>query len=166
MGLDSLVEAAKLLREQELRFRVIIGGSGSAEESLRRQILGEGLQDLVLLAGRISDEHLPLCFAAADCFVLPTRALECFGLIVLESFACGTPVIGTPVGAIPELVSKQGAGWLAADASGRAIADRMAAFLRQDLRWDRASLRRFAEPWAADRRLDQMHQLLLPATAS
>ena len=41
---------------------------------------------------------------AADFFVLPTRELEGFGLVILESMACGTPVLGTPVGAIPELI--------------------------------------------------------------
>ena len=162
MGLDLLVEAARILREQRHRFRIIIGGSGSAEESLRGQIASANLQNHVFLIGRIADGQLPLCFAAADCFVLPTRALECFGLIVLESFATGTPVIATPVGAIPELVSQQGDNWLAADATAPAIADRIACFLRRELAWERDSLRQIAEDYSAEKGMQRMCELLLP----
>ena len=163
MGLDLLVEAGQILREKGQQFRIIIGGSGSAEESLRRQIAGLNLQDYVFLIGRIADGQLPLCFAAADCFVLPTRALECFGLIVLEAFASGTPVIGTPVGAIPELVSQQGDGWLAADATGPALAERMAGFLQRESPWERDTLRNIAEDFSAEKGMERMHRLLLPA---
>jgi len=162
MGLDLLVEAAQILRKRGQEFRIIIGGSGSAEESLRGQIASLNLQDSVFLVGRISEDQLPLCFAAADCFVLPTRALECFGLIVLESFATGTPVIATPGGAIPELVSQQGDGWLAAEASAAAIADRMTSFLRRESLWKRDSLRHVAEDYSVEKGLERMHGLLLP----
>jgi len=162
MGLDLLVEAAQILRKRGQEFRIIIGGSGSAEESLHGQIASLNLQDHVFLVGRISEDQLPLCFAAADCFVLPTRALECFGLIVLESFATGTPVIATPVGAIPELVSQQGDGWLAAEASAAAIADRMTSFLRRESLWKRDSLRHVAEDYSVEKGLERMHGLLLP----
>ena len=91
----------------------------------------------IFLLGKISEHELPLTYAAADCFVLPTRALECFGLIVLEAFACNTPVIATPVGAIPELMGKYAnQGWLCADISAPAIAERMKAFLKGELNTD------------------------------
>jgi glycosyltransferase involved in cell wall biosynthesis len=47
---------------------------------------------------------LPLCYRAANFSVVPTIALEGFGLIVVESLAAGTPVLGTPVGGIPEIL--------------------------------------------------------------
>ncbi len=54
--------------------------------------------------GFIEDSELPLYYQASDAFVLPTRELEGFGLVAVEALACGTPVLGTPVGAIPELL--------------------------------------------------------------
>src|SRR5207249_11624167 len=55
--------------------------------------------------GFIPDETLPSYYHAADVFVLPTRELEGFGLVTVEALACGTPVLGTPVGATPEVLS-------------------------------------------------------------
>jgi glycosyltransferase involved in cell wall biosynthesis len=63
-----------------------------------------GIADNVWFLGRVSDETLRRCYEAADLFVLPTIALECFGLIVLEAFAYGLPVISTDAAALPELM--------------------------------------------------------------
>ena len=48
---------------------------------------------------------MPLCYRAANFSVVPTVALEGFGLIVVESLAAGTPVLGTPIGGIPEILN-------------------------------------------------------------
>jgi glycosyltransferase involved in cell wall biosynthesis len=101
MGLDTLIEAAALVRDRGHNFRVLIGGSGSLRESLTGLIRERRLTDRISLLGRVPEADLPACYAAADCFVLPTRALECFGLIVLEAFAAGTPVIASNAAAIP-----------------------------------------------------------------
>lgn len=161
MGLGQLIDAARILSEQPFRFRVLIGGTGSLEQELGQRIRDAGLEDTVYLLGRVSDHDLPLCFAAADCFVLPTRALECFGLIILEAYASGTPVIATPVGAIPELVAKQGAQWLTSGTEAGHVAERMAAFLRGDLRSNPAGLRAFAEGWGAEAGLRSHAEVVL-----
>lgn len=162
MGLDQLVRAAAILRAQGFDFCVLIGGGGSLRNTLQRQIQESGLHGIVHLLGRVSEEQLPLCYAAADCFVLPTRALECFGLIVLEAYASGTPVIGTPVGAIPELVTQQGDGWLTRGTDAQDIADRMAAFLRGELHFNRSKQRAIAEQYRAEVGLRRMADVVLP----
>jgi hypothetical protein len=65
------------------------------------------------------------------------------------------------VGAIPELVSEQGSGWLTKGTSGQEIAERMAAFLRGELSADRGQLRALAERWDAERGLENLSQILL-----
>lgn len=133
MGLDTLVESSRILRQRGFEFRVLIGGSGSLKETLRAQISESGLENEVFLLGRLSEQQLPLAYASADCFVLPTRALECFGLIVLEAFACNTPVIAANVAAIPELAEQQGTGWMFDPGNAEQLADRMQAFLEKRL---------------------------------
>ncbi len=54
--------------------------------------------------GRISDRDLSLAYQAADVFLLPTRDLECFGLIILEALSYGCPLIATDAGALPEIL--------------------------------------------------------------
>lgn len=134
MGLDTLIEAAARVRDCGLPIRVLIGGGGSLKGALEQLVRDHRLTDCVHLIGRVSESDLPACYAAADCFVLPTRALECFGLIVLESFAAGTPVIASRAAAIPELADRQGPGWDFEPGDVQGLAGRMEAFARGELR--------------------------------
>ncbi len=104
MGIPNLVDAAAILKTTVPNLRVVIGGRGPLKEELEAQIIRLGLQGKVELVGFIPDEELADRYRAADLFVLPTQALEGFGLVILESFGCGTPVVGTPVGAIPDVL--------------------------------------------------------------
>ena len=63
-----------------------------------------GLEGRVELVGHVSDSELALWHRAADVFVLPTVAYVGFGLVTAEALASGTPVVGTRVGATPELL--------------------------------------------------------------
>jgi glycosyltransferase involved in cell wall biosynthesis len=64
-----------------------------------------GLQNHVRFLGFVADEMLPHLYRAADLSVVPTRALEGFGLVAAESIAAGTPALVTPIGGLPEVVS-------------------------------------------------------------
>lgn len=134
MGLDTLIEAAARVRDRGLSLRVLIGGGGALKASLEQLVRDRNLTDCVHLIGRVSESDLPACYAAADCFVLPTRALECFGLIVLEAFAAGTPVIASRAAAIPELADRQGPGWDFEPGDVDGLARRLEAFARGELR--------------------------------
>lgn len=102
MGLENLLEAVGLL-EDVPDLRVVIAGSGRGLDlvQLRARL---GLEATVDLLGRVSEEDLLLWYRAADLFVLPTVAYEGFGLATAEALASGTPVVGTEVGATPELL--------------------------------------------------------------
>lgn len=133
MGLDTLIHACQQLVAEGLEFRVLIGGGGSMKAELRQMIEHLQLNDYVRLLGRLPEEQLSAAYAAADCFVLPTRALECFGLIVLEAFACNTPVIASAVAAIPELAERQGNEWMFTPGDPDELADRLKRFVTGQL---------------------------------
>jgi glycosyltransferase involved in cell wall biosynthesis len=154
MGLDTLVEAAAIVARRGKSFRLLIGGGGSQREALERAVMERGLQNHVFFLGRVPEESLAPGYSAADCFVLPTRALECFGLIVLEAWATATPVIASRVAAIPELVEQQGADWLFTVDRTEELADRMERFMDGRLFAGR-DVRELSEPYSRRRVLDQ-----------
>jgi len=104
MGLEDAITAAGEVQQQVKNVLVIIAGTGPLANSLQAQISAAGLDQTVRLVGFMPDSILPLAYRAADITVVPSVALEGFGLIVAESLAAGTPVLLTPVGGLPETV--------------------------------------------------------------
>lgn len=104
MGLENLIDAIDTVRATLPDVQLMIAGKGPIADELNAQIRERGLDDHVRLLGFVSDEHLPLAYRAADVSIVPTIALEGFGLITLESMASGTPVLVTPIGGLPEAV--------------------------------------------------------------
>ncbi len=104
MGLDILIRAMATLRLSIPGVLLLIGGEGSLRRPLESLAASLDLQDCVRFLGFVPEERLPLLYQAADVFVLPTRELEGFGLATVEALACGTPVLGTAVGATPEIL--------------------------------------------------------------
>jgi glycosyltransferase involved in cell wall biosynthesis len=121
MGVDTLIWAVGAVREA-LPLMLVIGGQGALRAELEARVHREGLADHVSFVGHIPEPDLPRYYQAADCFVLPTRALEGFGLVTVEALACGTPVLGTPVGATPEILTPLAAELLTEDASAESLA--------------------------------------------
>jgi len=123
MGLDNLLKSIKILKEKIAKIHLTLGGEGPEKENLNKLIKRFGLMDNVTMTGFIPAEQLPKFYAAADLFILPTRELEGFGLVTPESMACGTPVVGTPVGGTKEILSNFDYNFLCRESSPAAIAD-------------------------------------------
>lgn len=135
MGLDSLIVAFKDVVKKFPHAYLVIAGSGFLENKLR--VLAERL-DLtprVNFAGRLTEEALRNYYQLADLFILPTRCLEGFGLVTLEAMASGLPVLGTPVGATPEILSRFDASFLFAGTDPCAIAGKICGFLDSKPDW-------------------------------
>ena len=104
MGLENLVEAVAEVKRHIPEVLVLIAGKGPIHQGLEKLIAERDVSENVRLLGFVPDEQLPLAYRAADFTLVPTIALEGFGLITLESLASGTPVLVTPVGGLPETV--------------------------------------------------------------
>ncbi|NOK79103.1 MAG: glycosyltransferase family 1 protein [Chloroflexi bacterium AL-N5] len=102
MGLDNLVEAMHKVVQEHPDILLLIAGKGDQQAILTAQISALGLDKNITLLGYLSDQELALAYRAATFSVIPTATLEGFGLVVLESLAAGTPMMGTPIGGIPE----------------------------------------------------------------
>ncbi len=123
MGIENLLSAMRIVIQTYPDVLLIVGGTGYLEAELRQIIKQYNLEKNVELKGFILEELLPTYYQAVNLFVLPTLAYEGFGLVTIESLACGTPVVATPVGASPEILNKLGKNFLFKDSTPEAIAE-------------------------------------------
>jgi glycosyltransferase involved in cell wall biosynthesis len=130
MGLETLMDAAKLVVKQCPDVLVLLGGTGPIADKLQTRIVELGLADNVRRLGRIEDADLPLAYRAADMTVVTSQSLEGFGLITLESLASGTPVYVTPIGGLPEIIEPFAPQCIFSDTGAEEIANVLKAALR------------------------------------
>ncbi len=145
MGLDRLISAMAEVVRAEPDALLMIGGRGHAGEALRAQAETLGLGRHVRFLGFVPDEDLPFAYRAAEANVVPSVALEGFGLTTVEALASGTPSLVTPVGGLPEVVSDLSPELVFGSAAAGDIADRLTAVLRGTVRLpDEAACRGYA----------------------
>jgi len=123
MGIENLLKSIRILKRGPDEIHLILGGEGIEMRNLKRLIKEYGLLNDVTMAGFIPPDILSEYYGAADFFVLPTRSLEGFGLVTPESMACGTPVLGTPVGGTREILSGFDSRFLFRDTSPESMSE-------------------------------------------
>jgi glycosyltransferase involved in cell wall biosynthesis len=105
MGLENLITGIAEVARKIPDILLIIGGSGPLQSELEQRIKEQDLTKRIKLLGNVPDADLSLLYRAADISIVPSLSLEGFGLTALEALACGTPVLVTPVGGLPEVVA-------------------------------------------------------------
>ena len=112
-GINYLIEAADILRDELQGYKILVAGEGDAEyvASLKQQIMDKGLQDIIQLIGGVYGDKKWELFQTSDFFVLPTHS-ENFGLAIAESLASGTPVITTVGTPWNDLNSSNSGAWI------------------------------------------------------
>ena len=142
-GQEDLIRALQAVRDRPLL--VLVGapadGTGCAGrlEALARRC---GLDGQVRLAGAVGRKSVADYYNAADASVLPSRAEGCPN-VVLESLACGTPVVATGVGAVLDLLRSEAAGLIVTPGDTAALARAITEALHR--RWSRAAIRSAVE---------------------
>jgi D-inositol-3-phosphate glycosyltransferase len=124
-GIDRLLEAMAYLKHLKRMRLVIIGGDGPDTpeyQNLQQLSARFGVQESVSFVGRIAQKNLPPYYSAADALVIPSY-YESFGLVGLESLACGTPVVATRVGAMARILKDGKTGLVVTDPTPRSLAN-------------------------------------------
>jgi glycosyltransferase involved in cell wall biosynthesis len=91
-GYDLILEALPSIISTQPNVKYIAVGTGNDHLRFQDKISKLGLERHVIVAGRVSDEELPLYYQTCDLFVMPSMG-EGFGIVFLEALACGKPVI-------------------------------------------------------------------------
>ncbi|HEY9598248.1 MAG TPA: glycosyltransferase family 4 protein, partial [Cyanophyceae cyanobacterium] len=133
MGIDILLTALAKIKPKVPDVWLAVAGKGKLRDSLEQQATELGLNNHVKFLGYLPDEQLPVAYQAADLTVVPSQSLEGFGLIILESLACGTPVLCTPVGGMPEILEPFSPELITDSTNEDAIALKLEALLKGEL---------------------------------
>lgn len=126
-GIPHLLEACRLLSDQDVDFRCDIIGSGPLLPAIRRTIARHRLDDRVRLHGAMPQRKVTAAVRQADIFVLPSVVasngqMEGIPVALMEAMASRRPVIASALSGIPELVEDHVTGLLTDPANPRQLA--------------------------------------------
>ena len=121
-GVQHFAQALPTILNDRPDLRALIGGDGPLRESIEASLQEGGVTSRVDLPGWISHDDLPEYLNQLQLLVLPSYT-EGLPNIMLEAMACGTPVLATPVGAIPDIIVDGVTGFLMEDNSPNHIAE-------------------------------------------
>ncbi len=126
---------------------LLIAGEGPDRHKLEALALELGVADRVRLLGPVPQAELRTYYGAADLMVLAS-AREGWANVLLESMACGTPVVATSICGTPEVVTAPEAGRLMPERTPESLVEAVNLLRAQDV--DRAATRRYAERFSWD----------------
>jgi glycosyltransferase involved in cell wall biosynthesis len=117
---QNFVKSLPAILSSKKDLRVLIVGDGPLKESIEASLVEEKLSDRVDLPGWIAHDDLPKYLNQLRLLVLPSYT-EGLPNIIIEAMACGTPVLATPVGAIPDIIRDGETGFIMEDNSPECI---------------------------------------------
>lgn len=135
----AVLKAIEMLRERHLNIQLRIAGSGPLLESILEYIQEHQLQDHMICLGRLDQSDLAFEMQSALAFVHISN-YETFSVVCAESICCGTPVIASAVGGIPEFVGIEN-GILVKNESSKELTDAMESVIINN-HFDRPSIAR------------------------
>jgi glycosyltransferase involved in cell wall biosynthesis len=98
-GVHVLIEAFKNLAYEKSKLHIV--GDGDYESNLKKIAGGD---TRIVFYGKVSNLDMGRFYHLADITVMPSLCQEVLGIVILESFSAGVPVIGSRIGGIPELI--------------------------------------------------------------
>jgi glycogen synthase len=119
-GVRLLFEAARILRDQNRNFELLIIGDGPERESLERFARDFHLDAQVCFTGRLNGTKLDAALASASAVVAPSLGGEVFGLVVAENMLRALPIVASNLGAFVELLGGSGLIFRTGDAAALA----------------------------------------------
>jgi len=127
-AVSKLVSVMPLILRSVPDAKLLVVGGGSGHSELRALASSLGVEQAVRVTGQLGEEELMSAFWQSDAFALPSEN-ESFGMVVLEAAVAGLPIVSTPVGVAPELVTAGTNGFLA-ESCDADFAEKLAAVLR------------------------------------
>ena len=128
-GLPTLLDALARL-PTDLNWRLVVVGTGDWDTAFDARAAALGLSNRVTRIGYVEHTEVPRYYSAFDLLVVPSETQptwkEQFGRVLVESMACGTAVVGSSSGEIPNVLRRTGGGLVFPERDAGALADTLA----------------------------------------
>lgn len=121
-GVLNFVKAIPKILSEQPRLRFIVIGEGRLQDEIDRELNSNNIAEHVQLIGWVPHDDLPAWLNKLKLLVIPSYT-ETGPIIMVESMACGTPVLATPVGSVPDLIEDGNTGFLLANNAPDCIAE-------------------------------------------
>lgn len=156
-GPKLLLDCIPWLKEREYPFHIFFAGEGTYKPYLENCVMRRNYNASVTFLGHVPHEDLPLLYNMSDVLVLPSET-EGAPMVILESLACGTPVVASNVGGIPDLVADGINGIVLDDLSPENLASGIIGILLNKL--SRQEISGFAETFSASNFVDSFDGII------
>lgn len=170
-GVNLLLDAFVTVARSAADARLVFIGAGDLAARIVPFAKSHGLEGRISVVGHVPNRALPPYFRAAKVVATPSittaSSAEQVGMVNIQSMACGTPVVTSDAGAIPEFVIHTQSGLVVPERDVRALADALISVLTDSQLHSRLSAggRRLAEErYDAARNIDEAERLILRAT--
>ncbi len=120
-GIINLIHSIALIQKKRKDLRFLLIGDGPKKDELHKFIFDNNLEKAITIIKWVSHDSLPDYLNSIKLLILPSYT-EGLPNIMLEAMACGTPVLATPVGAIPDVIRDSETGFIMEDNSPECIA--------------------------------------------
>ncbi len=167
-GLEQLLTALSFMDGEKPPLLMIVGGDDFSQEQMQtfqRLAKERNIRERVKFVGSVAQSRLPVYYSAADVCAIPSY-YESFGMVALESIACGTPIVATNVGGMKNIIRSNTIGRIVSDNSPQSLAGKISELLgqpeegTQHIKIRRDTIADFGWGTIADRILQEYHGLL------
>lgn len=159
-GFDVLLKALAILKQKNIAFKAVIGGAGEEEEALKMLASRLDLSADVNFTGWVEDKNA--FFEQMDVFCLPSLH-EPFGIILLEAFLAGKPVVSTPSEGPIEIIENSVDALLAKSFDPEDLAAQLETMLNDQKAWKKyteKALSKVKQKYALDKVASRLDEIL------
>jgi len=158
-GCLDLLEAFIELAKQQPELKLYVAGTGAMSKTMTQRSQEAGMKNNIFLLGKVDHAALNRWYNAADLLCLPSYS-EGVPNVLLEAMACGTPVVATRVGGIPEIVTAD-TGVLVESGNIQELKDKLNAALKHP--WNAERIHLYAKKFSWNENARQMLDMFINA---
>tara|TARA_R110001599_G_scaffold217409_1_gene415614 strand:- start:1004 stop:2137 length:1134 start_codon:yes stop_codon:yes gene_type:complete len=157
-GVIELIKGFAAISEKYPALKLLYAGPGNLRSELTNQAKNLAISDKVVLLGGVDHNQLPELISQARVLALPSYN-EGVPNVVLEAMACGTPVLATNVGGIPEVVNEEVCGKIIEAKSYSAVSEGLDYILSAT--WDKANIQQHSQQFSWQNNKHQLLKMLM-----